>query len=158
MNECGECSERAELRKEMQLGRRSGQRERSGPTGAQSVQEVLYVQSSSSLQPSRGPWWCRLSPAARGNRPEQISPRSHGEAPGAAADAAWGRHRTRIPSGRSRGPRRAARGAAGGPGELPPLGTALKAGLRVGSRAGAVPGELQPVGSPLRSVQERRSP
>lgn len=50
------------------------------------------------------------------------------------------------------GPRRAARGAAEGPGQLPPPGTApewcLKGGPRVWSRAGAALGELQAEGSP----------
>ena len=108
--------------------------ERSGPAGTELVQEELHVQSSSSLQPNRGPWWSRLSPAARGHSTEQISPCSHGAAPGAAADAAWGRHSTRIPPGRSCSPTRAARGAAGGPGELLPVGPALEQRLKGGPR------------------------
>lgn len=58
----------------------------------------------------------------------------HGAAPGAAADAAWGRHSTRIPPGRSCSPTRAARGAAGGPGELLPVGPALEQRLKGGPR------------------------
>lgn len=51
--------------------------------------DVLYVQNSSCLQPRRGPWQNRLSPAAYGHCIEQISPYSCGEAPGAAVDVAW---------------------------------------------------------------------
>jgi len=86
----GQCQQNSQKdAAEQQVGERSKNARETALQAPRSVQqEVLQAQSSSSLQPRRGPWWSRLLPAAHGDHTEQISTCSNGGACGAAVDEA----------------------------------------------------------------------